>query len=251
MNNKNRFEEQSNLLRSHYYLLKTPYTPEAIPLIFQGSTVYLHKDFRGFSAHKFTHQDFKSIIKVLGMRYFKIHCLNLKGVIKNYQNFDDCMTYKIKKTNLNGNVSVLSKKNKLKLEYELLNFTKPTFQNFNIDEIIERSISLFGILNLKIIESNDDLLFNYNNREINIIHYFEYFNHIFNINISTILQNPITSVFIECVEAFELYKINKDIEGFIDIISPSSYDFMITNIIFKYIKNIDCINDIFINPIYR
>lgn len=251
MDNKNRFEEQSNLLRSHYYLLKRSYTSEAIPLIFQGSTVYLHKDFRGFATHKFTHQDFKSIIKVLGMSYFKIHCLNLKDTIKNYQNFDDEMTYKIEKGNVTGNVSILSKKNKLKLDSELLNCTKPTFQNFNIDEIIERNIGLFGVLNLKIIESNDEILFNYKNKEINIIHYFEYFNRIFNINISTILQNPITSVFIECVEAFELYKINKDIEGFIDIISPSLYDFMITNIIFKYIKNIDCINDIFTTPIYR
>jgi len=249
MNIQGRYEEESNLLRSHYYLLRDRYTESAVPIKIYGNVVYLHKNFRGYVSHKFTHKEFMSIIRVLGMGYFKIKITNAKEVIKNYNNYEDKITSTIIQTpNQKNKIGILDLNGYVNFDSKLVHDTTISFEPIDLDEIKTRNTLLFGGFEFAEIENNDDTLFNYNVDVLNIVHFFKYINLVFNAQVSNILQNPISAVFLEYTHSYEIYKISKNKAIFIEGISPSLYDLLITNTIFSYIKNIASVNYIYNTP---
>ena len=85
-----RLKENGSLLRSHYYLLANKYQSYAVPLVVNGVTAYLHKGLRGYSYNHFTHTQFKSLIRILGFKFFKFKFTNVKDIISKCNDWSDC-----------------------------------------------------------------------------------------------------------------------------------------------------------------
>lgn len=247
---KNRYQEESNLLRSHYYILRDKYDEFAVAFKVDTSVVYLHKNFRGYVPHKFTHQEFMSIIRVLGLRYFKLRCVNYKEILKEFTQHTDTITTRVvDQIKPDQRYFLLKGDNRVDFCARLVQETELSFSQFNLEELKGFNIALFGEFKLEPVCSNDPIYFQYDTSELNLIHFFKFVNHTFDADVANILQNCITAVFLEYMQAFELFKIHKRKEAFVQDITPTLYDFLTTNKIFDYIKNIASVDYIYTTPI--
>ncbi|QLI62423.1 HgNV_049 [Dikerogammarus haemobaphes nudivirus] len=258
--NQNRYEEESNLLRSHYYLLKTRYDDQAVPIKVGDVIIFLHKNFRGYVPHKFTHKDFMSIIRVFGLQYFNVRCKNIKALLQTFKTFEDTMMIHVEDNVNNSKIKglgVLLEDNKSTFEKQIIATTNALYKSFDVEKLKDRNIALYGTLKFEFLQQeNSTFQFNIQKtqeenqtEDLNIVHFFKFINKMFNANVSNILQNPISAVFLEFTLAYEIYKIGKNLNVFIESIAPSLYDFAITNKIFNYIENIEHVNCQYTTPI--
>ena len=98
-----RLKEDCNLLRSHYYILVKKYQSYAVPLVVNGITAYLHKGARGYSYNHFSHTEFKSLIRILGFKFFNFKYTNLESIILKCNNWEDCEYVVLNKANRKTN----------------------------------------------------------------------------------------------------------------------------------------------------
>lgn len=243
----NRNSDDTNILRSHYYILKERYDEQAIPLHLYDTIAYLHKRHRGFAAYHFTHLDFISIIKVLSFRYFHFQCTNLNDILGKSKETESCiMDIEVQEIDNTDSIPILSESNTLLFNKRCVAKTNTgEFFNYTKDAIKNRNIWLCSMPDIIFIESKDPLLFNYAYDKLNIIHFFNYIKSCFKANISSILQNPILSVYSQISISFEIYKMMKQFDIFTLDIMPSMYDFLITYSFFGYIRDIDKIDTIY------
>lgn len=237
----NRLSDSTNVLRSHYYILKNKFNEFAIPLSINNKLVYLHKMYRGFSKHHFTHSDFMSIIRVLGFKYFNFKCTNIKNLINNAFDNDSLYTSVcLEDSNNNENSDIILNYDNIVLfsnEYKsYIDFEN--FFNIDKDHLKARNLWLYGKPSIEIVNSNNKFTFNYDKDVLNIVEFYNYIDSCFNSKVSSILQNPISSVYLQLSIAFDFYKITNNIQMFALDIFPSMYDYCITFSIFKYIEEI-------------
>ena len=251
-----RLKEDGNLLRSHYYLLVKKYQYYATPLRINDTTIYIHKGSRGYSYNHFTHREFKSLIRILGFKYFNFKFINLESIISKCNNWTDC-EYDIltnddnnndknnnnndnsddgknnKNTTINCPHSLVIKNQEIYAKIEKI-MNDEFLRKLDINKFRERKLNLPLDGSLPIIISNDS-----NERQhFNIQSFFKYINNVLKSNVSFILQNCITSVYKELNYKFEFYKIHRNLKLFqLDILPPPA-DYIITFKLFDYIENI-------------
>ena len=235
-----RLKEDGNLLRSHYYLLVKKYQYYATPLTINNTTVYIHKGSRGYSYNHFTHREFKSLIRILGFKYFNFKFINLESIISKYNNWTDC-EYDIltnnKKNNTNTTIktpdSLVIKNQEIYTKIEKT-MNDEFLRKLDINKFQERNLSLPLDGSLPIISTNG---LN-ETKSFNIKSFYKYINNTLKSNVSFILQNCISCVYKEIHCKFEFYKIHRNLKLFQLDILPTPADYIITFKLFDYIENI-------------
>ena len=242
-----RIDDKTNLLRSHYYLLRQAYTSDCAVINVGGSFAYLHKGHRGYGRVHFTHSNFVSLIKVLAFKYFNFKCYNLSKLLDNIQktnisyepavfigelNSKDTLNYMANDT-ISGDVNY----------YQLV--TRNTDADFFNIPITERSLSMyvFGTPDYK--DDEDDKNYELKDqfemkiKEFRLQHLCNFINTILKSNVATILINPITFVYRDLIKNIELYKFHRSITIFKHEISPTMYDYATSLSICLYIEHIN------------
>uniref|UniRef100_A0AAU8GE72 Uncharacterized protein n=1 Tax=Faxonius propinquus nudivirus TaxID=3139431 RepID=A0AAU8GE72_9VIRU len=241
--------EDTNLLRSHYYLFSEKYDNTATPLTINDNTVYLHKNYRGYGRNYFTHTNFCSLIRILGFKYFKFNIVNLSAMKKNYNQFDDC-SYSLVVDDFNNDkiTNILDINNEIVSDKYNIYANFENLLNINQSSIIFRNSWLYidPIINFNNFDSPE--YFDYKTNNFSIIHFFKYINYILNSNVSNILQAPIKSVFSNLSLDYNAFILLKDYKTFGKEILPSMYDYLVTYNIFEYIDNIHKIDKKYTAP---
>ena len=238
-----RAKEDSNLLRSHYYLLVKKYQYSATPLRVNKITAYLHKGSRGYSYNHFTHTDFKSLIRILGFKFFNFKFVNLKSIISKCNNWKDC-EYLAKKDEKRHHDSLViinqeipTKMNKYMNDEFLIRVDTNKFQERNLGLPLDGTLPIIEVDGESLMKNSFD-----------VISFYKYINNVLKSNVSYILQNCITSVYKELNYKYEFYKIHKNLNLFQMDILPTPADYIIAFRIFDYIENIHNIPEKYKHP---
>lgn len=228
--------DETNLLRTHYYILKQPKSQNCIPLKFKEKTVYLHKECRGFAKYKFTHVNFISLFRVLGFSYMNFECTNLEEILKKAKLYIQAPTVerKIVKTNLSGRNLLTDKGLVVKDQYISYREHEDTL---NLNDVIDRNAWPFDFPNVKVVEGCD-VTFDYKSKNVDFYHFVIYINRIFNSNIATTLQNPIRIVYEEINSKYNMYRLLNNLQFLGLNLLPSVYDYFTSQSIIDYIENV-------------
>nr|WOZ57637.1 hypothetical protein MmNV_44 [Menippe mercenaria nudivirus] len=229
----NIYTEDTNLLRTHYYISVDKMSKYSIPISVGNDKVYIHKDIRGFKTEKFTHRNFVSLLRVLAFAYMRFKCVNI----------DEILTEAKAKLFVNEESKIIvptKQKGYYAMDGEIQNNKCFVFQceNYSLDDIRNRNVWVFGTPDIQSIPEND-YLFDYKG-ELDLCHFVRYINHTFKSDmISTILQNPLNVVFEEMSVKYYAYRIYNNIKVLSHLLFPSIYDFLTGQAILDYIKNVN------------
>ncbi|UBZ25548.1 hypothetical protein CcNV_063 [Crangon crangon nudivirus] len=244
VNNISRLNDQTNLLRSHYYLFKNKYEVSAVGLQVNDSVAYLHKEYRGYGYHHFTHTDLVCMIKVLGFHYFGFRIDNLNESLVLARDMSSCACNYIPSTEPEVGIYYLYPDNKV--DYTMRWVCDAPHRSVKADILQMRHLHPYGIPH---VVSQDTSRFDYKTLEFNRLDFFEYINTVLKANVSAILQNPISCVYSKLAQVLEIYKYTYNRQLFYSDILPSIYEYMTAINILYYIENINNIDDVYTRPI--
>ncbi len=230
----NIFNDETILLRSHYYITKNKETEYSIPIHFNGKTVYITKDYRGYNYQKLTHTHIQSLIRVLGFSYLGFDVKNIDRIIDEVK-----MRLHTPATRDEMDASttdfILTKDNKLIQNKKIIYSSDKNI--LSLDVIKARF--LWPCTNIPVIVPKKEQKFQFNYKEPLELHKFvQYINAFFKSNISTVIQSPLILVFNDLNVKYTIYKITNNLNMFSKNICPSIFDYMIVNTIVDYIKTI-------------
>lgn len=229
----NKITDETNLLRSHYYISKTEYDKYCVPITFNGKTSYIIKEFRGFKNEKFTHVNFISLFRVLGFSFMNFTFDNFDEIMENtlkYIQTFNSTSRQIESQQVGYNC--LNEKNELQPN-AYIDFIED-IDKIRYEDVIDRNIWPFGVPQ---ISENENTMYNYENEDtIDFCEFINYINKIFKSNIATILQNPINFVYEEINYKFTMYKLFKNKKLLAFDLLPSIYDYLIAQSILDYIE---------------
>ena len=209
-----------------------------IPIYFNNYCVFLHKEHRGYNNTKITHSNFLSLIRVLGFSYLGFKCTNLEDILKRVREYLYCSTdaYQVKRA-----TDECTSPSGVLIGGGILFDKIVSYQQSHTDTPTKNDAERFGlwVFGKPIIVQNDHNVksFKYQN-DLELSDFVMYINEVFNSNISAILQNPIMSIFLELKYKYNMYKIFNNINLFRMDVFPSIYDFLVTDLILEYIKNV-------------
>ncbi len=196
-----------SLSRHHYYVLKTQKLSNAKPLKYNNKLIYLHRHRRGWREDSFSHNDMTSFLRVLLFKFFGYACLNIDDLFDKFDNFNIYYYY-----DENGN-----------RVHEPLSATS--------ESIKEMIVSVFGKpYYVKISE--------YNWCKYEILDFCNFIDNLFNSPLSSVLIEPILTVYTETYDLYYMCKATKNRDSFMYIIAPSLYDYIMTRKIFAYIESL-------------
>ena len=272
-----RLKEDCNLLRSHYYFLIKKYQFYAVPLVVNGVTAYLHKGPRGYSYNHFTHTEFKSLIRILGFKFFNFKYTNLESIISKCSNWEDCeyimlddsstetnqhkKKLHVKKSDTINrssltiqNQEIYTKMNRQMKDVFFKNVDISNFQERNLGIPLDGKLPIIEIVkNHQEGESHKNILIkrqspNNQKNHLNLIAFYKYINASLEANVSYILQNCITSVYKDLNIKYEFYKIHGNLNVFQMDILPTPADYITAFKLFDYIENIHNVSEKYKHP---
>ena len=242
-----RLKEDGNLLRSHYYLLVNKYQSYAVPLVVNGVTAYLHKGLRGYSYNHFSHTQFKSLIRILGFKFFNLKFTNFKDILSKCNDWSDCEYVTTLISNDKDTECKVIRNQKIYTKSK--RYMKDDFLlNVNINIFQERNLGLPLDGKRPIIKKSDRSNLIKSKKELKLIAFFKYINKVLKANVSYILQNCITSVYKELNYKYKFYKIHKMVKIFQYDILPTTSDYITAIKIFDYIENVHNISEKYKHP---
>ena len=220
----NILSDETNLLRSHYYLTRRKTSEYAIELQSnQGSSVFIHKETRSFTdGIRITHSNIHSVLKVLSFTYLGLRVLNLTELLARGT----------------GRLFIPKDVVRLTQPYQLP-LLKPnnipdldnTYEGHTYDISVE-DVKDTGIWPCGTPVINSDNLIT----EISLAGFVNYVNSVFQANIGVLFQNPIQITFIDMSYNITMYKIIQDIQKFIFSVVPTVYDYLISEKVFHLIQ---------------
>lgn len=194
--------------RNNYFILKEKQMNNAVPIKYNNNIVYLHKNVRGWRKDSFSHREMASLVRVVMLRFFGYKCENIKEIMDTFQYMDIYYEF-----NENDEIVI-----------------KSTFLHGNIIE--SSSAEIFGRQNIVRFAK-------FEHEDFNIIDFCDYFDRHFETNISSLLNDTIISVYQQLyVYYYTICKFSQKEEVFQKCISPTIYDYMMTNKILNYISNV-------------
>lgn len=251
-----RIDDKTNLLRSHYYLLRQAYTSDCAAINVGGSYAYLHKGHRGYGRIHFTHGNFVSFIKVLAFKYFNFKCYNLSKLLDTAHKTNIAYEPGVFIGELNSTQDynyMANDKNSGDIDYFQLVTRNVDPDFFNIP-ITERSLSIY-IFGTPDYKDNEDLSsetkqkFELIINEFRLQHLCNFVNKILKSSVATVLINPITFVYRDLIKNIELYKFHRSITIFKHEIAPTLYDYATSLSICHYIEHINEKPHIYTQPV--
>ncbi|QBB28654.1 hypothetical protein HgNV_049 [Homarus gammarus nudivirus] len=235
----NKYTDDTNVLRSHYYILKTQKSEYSIPIYIKNAKCYIHKESRNFDTDKFTHVNFLSLFRVLAFSYMRFKCNNINEILNT------------SKQHLHKKVerSVVEKSGCCVLTADgTVQVDKAIAYQHMITGGGDKELAQLIALNAWAHDKPDidyikpdqtnTLLFNYDTPQVELYHFTRYVNNIFKSNISTLLQNPIILVCEDINIKYTMFKIFNNINILACDLFPSVYDFLVAQSILDYIDNV-------------
>lgn len=223
--------------RSHYYVYAKPYSANAVPVNVSGTVAYIHKEHRGFGRHHFTHNDFVSLVRVLGFKFFNFKCLNVERLIANAESVD--MTYTPDAYCCEPADSTAFVQGD-RYYAQITRSTRDTFFEHANDKTSRRN----WIFGRPALEFCNDGRFDYDACVFRLTDFCRFVDDTMKTNaLCRLLVNPVTYVYRELEIKLELYRFHRDVDVFKYDAFPSLYDYINALDIFRYIKNLHTLDE--------
>ncbi len=233
------YSEDTNLLRTHYYISHKQISKYAVPLVVYGKRVYIHKDVRGFQATgKFTHLNFVSLLRTLAFSYMRFECSNLDAMLKNVKAELFLNQDRVEVSTDQEGYFVIRSDGTIVPNARVIVENECLFPT--LDEIKGRNIWPFGDPHFVRLNDDDDRgvnLFNYDTDSISLCHFANYINHIFHSEMAaSILQNAMFVVYEEMNVKYCAYKMLNNVQLLAHMLFPTMYDYLTAEFIIEYMK---------------
>lgn len=244
MNLTNCLSDETNLLRSHYYVFAKPYDSSCSCFNKNRRPVFLHKMRRGYALNHFTHQNMLSIIRVLGFRYFGFSFTDITNFIHAQQTaIPNVTTIELRANSNEGKQHPILLPNNTVAQFAYTEVMKTQALPISKNEISSRNCDAFGFpitLNAR--------QFDYATKSFYLIYFCEFINEAFDGEVMRMLQNPITAVFQSLSISFEIHTLMQDRLLFCREIAPSILDFIIADNFFTYAESLHLYNNLYTMP---
>ncbi|UVT30849.1 hypothetical protein PvNV_045 [Penaeus vannamei nudivirus] len=229
----NIFSEETDLLRSHYFINKTKQSPYAMRIRVGDTYAYIQKECRGYDYKKITHTQIVSMLRVLGFSYLGFKVSNLEEILQ--QAKSSLFATATREEVFDTGCCILSMDGKIKRDMRIDYQTITSSEILPIGSIRERYL---WPCTKPIIEKMESRTFDYNTKYIELADFVTYINNIFSANISTIIQGPLLLVYTDIINKYTLYKMTNNLNSFSKNTIPSVFDFLVTDSLIEYIKNL-------------
>ncbi|UHB41788.1 hypothetical protein MrNuV_ORF065 [Macrobrachium rosenbergii nudivirus] len=225
----NIFSDETNLIRSHYYVSKVKNSDYAIKINFNSTTaLYLQKDHRSnIKGLKITHTDFISLLKVLIITYLGIEVENIESLLQNAMRM------------LYSNKVLIRTDDETNALYTLIT-TDNTLINTEAYQSNQYDLSLVDVKEFELYPFGKPIVKRTNDKLVKPFTLYEivkYINLTFKANISALLQNPIICIYNELNYNYTMYRVLKDEQKYISSVLPTVYEYLVADKIVNLLSN--------------